>query len=530
MNPNQQGYPPAPGVPYPPSPYPPTGAPYPPSGAPYPPTGAPYPPTGAPYPPTGAPYPPSGAPYPPSGAPYPPTGAPYPPAGNPYPTSGVPYPTAGAPAQVPGGSPYPPAGSYPPASQYPPGGAPDPAASQYPPTGQPYPPPGAQAGGQYPPPGGSPYPAPPGGAAYPPSSGSPYPPPSSSYPPPPQPGGPVGNTSIYSTSSSAPRANMAAALVPYTQIPTIKSLGSFDASTDASSLRKAMKGFGTDEKAIIHILANRTNIQRQQILLKYQQSYGRDLVHDLKSELGGKLETVVLALMTPLYQYLAQEIHHAIDVIGTKERALVEILCTADNATIHHIKNEYFKLYNKKIEDDIRGDTSGDFQRLLISMIAGAREEHNCDPSLAPSLAQQLYEAGEGKKLGTDESEFNRIMANYSYPLLRLVFEEYEKIKGKPFSDAIKSELSGDLEKGMLAIYRCIQNRAAFFAVEIHDAMSGAGTNDRALIRLIVTRSEIDMGNIKEEYVKIYEKPLEKDIKDDTSGDYKKILLDLIED
>lgn len=54
--------------------------------------------------------------------------------------------------------------------------------------------------------------------------------------------------------------------------------------------------------------------------------------------------------------------------------------------------------------------------------------------------------------MGTDEAEFNRILSAYSYPLLRCVFEEYRKIKGKTFGDAIDSELSGDLKLGMKTI------------------------------------------------------------------------------
>ena len=60
------------------------------------------------------------------------------------------------------------------------------------------------------------------------------------------------------------------------------------AQKDAEDLRKAMKGFGTDEAALIKICANRTNSQRQQIKAAYVSLYGRDLIADLKSELHGK--------------------------------------------------------------------------------------------------------------------------------------------------------------------------------------------------------------------------------------------------
>lgn len=39
--------------------------------------------------------------------------------------------------------------------------------------------------------------------------------------------------------------------------------------------------------------------------------------------------------------------------------------------------------------------------------------------------------------------------------------------------------------------------------------MKGAGTQDQRLMRLIVTRSEIDMGEIKQAYIQQYGKSLE---------------------
>lgn len=57
----------------------------------------------------------------------------------------------------------------------------------------------------------------------------------------------------------------------------------FDARADAETLRKAMKGFGTDEKAIIHVLANRSNLQRQEIASQFKTLYGKVQFENLKT-------------------------------------------------------------------------------------------------------------------------------------------------------------------------------------------------------------------------------------------------------
>lgn len=103
-------------------------------------------------------------------------------------------------------------------------------------------------------------------------------------------------------------------------------------------------------------------------------------------------------------------------------------------------------------------------------------------------------------RLGTDESTFNAVLCQRNYCHLRAVFEEYERITGHEFEKAIKNEFSGDAEEGLLAIVRSVKDKATFFAKRIHESMKGMGTNDRQLIRLVVTRSEVDMGDIKEAY------------------------------
>ncbi|XKL63636.1 hypothetical protein PGB90_006000 [Kerria lacca] len=381
-------------------------------------------------------------------------------------------------------------------------------------------------------------------AAYPPQLNYPPTPSQSGYPP-----NSYTSTSPYPTQAPANFGNQSYSQQQYSQqypapsysshsisgsiqqekpVPTVVPVFPFDPRTDAEILRKAMKGFGTDENAIINVLTKRSNRQRSEIAIHFKSMYGKDLISDLKSELSGKFEELIIAMMIPLPEYLASEIHHAIEGFGTNEETLVEILCTASNSEINTIKEAYQRFYGNSMERDLCGDTSGHFRRLMISLVQGRRSENYVvDESAAMRDAQALMAAGV-LMIGTDESTFNSILCTRSYPQLRRVFMEYQRISGKTLEQAIKSEFSGDIETGLLAIVRSVEDKSAFFADRIRVAVACVGTKDRQLIRIIVTRSEIDMQNIKKSYQQRYGKSIEQDISEDTSGYYKKTLLALV--
>ncbi|VDN93945.1 unnamed protein product [Brugia pahangi] len=307
----------------------------------------------------------------------------------------------------------------------------------------------------------------------------------------------------------------------------------FNANADAETLRKAMRGLGCDKNKVIIVLCGRVNFQRQQIAAAYKTMYGKDLINDLKSELSGDFEDLILALMEPPARYDAQQLHKAMQGLGTKESVLIEIMCSRTNAQIIELRNIYQQMYHSTLENDLIGETSGHFKRLLVSLCNGGRDESMQTDTLRAnqvkhsSDAKKLYKAGE-QRLGTDESCFNAILASQNYAQLRLIFLEYQKITNHTIEKAIEAEFSGDVKDGLLAVVACAQNKPAYFATLLYNSMVGFGTRDNDLIRIIVTRSEIDLADIRHEFEQKYNKSLESFIKGDCSGAYKDGLIALV--
>jgi len=311
--------------------------------------------------------------------------------------------------------------------------------------------------------------------------------------------------------------------------PTVGPVKDFDPETDSKVLYSAMKGFGTDEKKIINVVAHRSSAQLMAVEKKFRTMYGEDLKKWLEKELRGNLEKVVLGRFYGPRGYQAYVLRKAMKGMGTDERALIDVICTKNKYEMDMVKKAYTALFNRDLIKDIVSETSGDFKRILVSLAGGEREVKPVDQSLAEKDAQALYNAGEGK-WGTDEGTFNQIFATRSFPQLRATFEAYKKQRGQDMAKVIEKEMSGDLRRAFLTIVNYITDPIKYYTEVLYYSMKGLGTDDKTLIRTVLSRCEIDLGIIKKRFENLHQKTLDKAIKSETSGDYRRIMLEIVRD
>lgn len=304
----------------------------------------------------------------------------------------------------------------------------------------------------------------------------------------------------------------------------------FHVEEACNTIKKAFKGFGTDEDAVINVVTLHDNDQRQKIKEQYKLMFGKDLMKELKSELKGDFEDVICGLMNLPEVHHAEHVKKAIKGSGTNEDALIEIFVSINNchSNIGILLDTYHKIHGKSMADDVRGDVKGDFGALILGLISGQREDNlHVDVDKAQQDAQELIAAGIGQK-GTDEDVFIRILNTRSYPQLKHTFKIYDSIAPTDLLTDIKKEFKGDLEKALLAIVNAVRDMPGFFAEILNKSMKSLGTDEKTLTRVIVSRSEYDLADIKRAYQRKYQKDLAEQVKKDTSGDYKKALLNII--
>ncbi|CAL1390420.1 unnamed protein product [Linum trigynum] len=303
-----------------------------------------------------------------------------------------------------------------------------------------------------------------------------------------------------------------------------------DAAEDAEQLRKAFSGWGTNEALIISILPHRNAAQRKLIREVYSSTYGEDLLKDLDDELSSDFQRAVLLWTLTPGERDAVLAHEATKKWTSSNQVIMELACTRSSAQLLDAKAAYHDRFKKSIEEDVAHRTTGDFRKLLFSLIACHRYDGGdaVNMTLAKQEAKILHEKFEGKQFADDEVV--RILSTRSKSQVNAALNEYKAQFGHEIGKALESDDGGEDKFLWLlrSTIKCLTRPEEYFVEVIHGAIAKTGTDEGALTRVVATRAEVDLKVIKEEYQRRHSVPLAKAIAKDTGGDYENMLLALL--
>jgi len=265
-----------------------------------------------------------------------------------------------------------------------------------------------------------------------------------------------------------------------------------------------MKGFGTDEKALMRALATKDALQVEVIRNTYSQRFRRNLLVDVQGEVSGWFEEGLCAIIRgPLMQDVVL-LHSAMDGPGTKEKVLNDVLLGRSNADMKAIKDLYKRTYHSSLEGDIKADLSMKTERHFLMVLAANRNEESAPvvPANIDQDVMELYKATEGRS-GTDELLVCSILTQRSDAQIRAIALTYKQKFTRDFDDVIKKvtlpslpnfeqhidtqkEFSGHMELALLHQLRTGTDKAMRDAMLLEESMAGMGTKDHLLVNRVV--------------------------------------------
>ena len=145
----------------------------------------------------------------------------------------------------------------------------------------------------------------------------------------------------------------------------------------AQILRKAMKGLGTDEMAIIRVIASHNWKQRAAIAESFCAQYGMTLDRELGKELSFNVKKLIKGAFTDRYVYWAQKIDDAIRGAGTDDKRLIQLVIMMNDEDNRILNQVYRQMFNRDMFTAIQRDISNnDWGRLLKAWMKG---ENTCN-------------------------------------------------------------------------------------------------------------------------------------------------------
>ena len=294
-------------------------------------------------------------------------------------------------------------------------------------------------------------------------------------------------------------------------------------------LRKALYGNQKDkEKEVLEIVINNDLETRLSIAKYYEAVYTTPLQDDLKAKLNPHFRNLVMDLFLSPVDYDVQQLKTSFKGFSIDEGVIFEILTSRSYEMLQEI-NKLYKVQNgKEIRQEIEKNFGNPFKKNLITLLNTERNINpNPDKNQCERDAEILYNTQETN--WSNDDIFNNIFALKSPEELVLIGRYYYRKTGVTLIDAIEKKMSGKVKTFFRELLYNVILPAELFAEKIYEAIKGIGTNTTILNRVLATRNEIDMTEIRELYKWKYKVNMKDDIIGDTSGNYQNLCVYLSE-
>ena len=299
--------------------------------------------------------------------------------------------------------------------------------------------------------------------------------------------------------------------------------------TYVESIRDATKGLGTDEDALIETLGSKDIHERYLIAYRYKETHNQDLDDLIRKETSGNFGVLLKLLALPIPDAEAKIINMATKGLGTNEKLLWSVICGRSNEEIELLKKVYFRKYNKDLSILVASELSGALKKLHLACLQAMEETY--DPtyhneSKAVEDADAFFAAGEGK-WGTDEQVLFDIICKAPATYLQMIDNAYVDKHNHNLERALEKELSGKGKKAAIFHLNMKLNPHQTAAEHIKSTCAGIGTDELGLSCAILRYQHI-LPRVMVEHVNISGKTIEERVVSETSGYYRKLLVQMI--
>jgi len=223
----------------------------------------------------------------------------------------------------------------------------------------------------------------------------------------------------------------------------------------------------------------------------------------------------------------AQALHKALKGLGTDDKVLVDVFIHRSRKHLQEVKAEFHNLYKKSLEDWIKGDTSGNFEKILLALL-----ERRTDLKV-----KYIHDATAG--LGTNEEVLIQILGPASNKDIQKIAEHYRTHHKVELPNLIRSEVSGQFARVFaqhLKAERPSENEevdedlAAADAKRLYDAGEGKwGTDEAVFVDILTKRSRKHIHRVGKHYEQKAGHTLEKGLAKELSGDLLHLLLTFVQ-